>query len=95
MNNSPIISKFLKDFTNYRKKTNRAIVFSSRPFPNILRNRDNDEPFQQSGKQDSFRHILKSSASIYESSGSQFFRTTTRIKPGPDTFDESSLLWPF
>ena len=29
---------------------------------------------QQSGKQDPFRRILKSSATMYESSGSQFFR---------------------
>ena len=27
------ICKFLKDFTNHRKKTNRVVVFSSRPFP--------------------------------------------------------------
>ena len=25
---------------NHRKKTNRAVVFSSRPFPNILKHRD-------------------------------------------------------
>ena len=37
----------------------------------------------------SFRHILKSSASMYEHSGSQFFRTTTRILSEPDAFDES------
>ena len=28
-----IIHKFFKDFTNYRKKTNRVVVFSYRPFP--------------------------------------------------------------
>ena len=54
-----------------------------------------DETFQQSGKQDSFRHILKSSASKYESSGSQFFRTTTGIQSGPDLFDESSFVMTF
>ena len=48
----------------------------------------NDETFQQPGKQDSFRHIFKSSASMYESSGSQFFRTTTGTQSGPDAFDE-------
>ena len=31
-----IINKFFKHFINHRKKTNRAIVFRSRPFPNIL-----------------------------------------------------------
>ena len=28
---------------------------------------------------------------MYESSGSQFFRTTTGIQSGPDAFDESRL----
>ena len=54
-----------------------------------------DETFQQSGKQDSFRHIMKRSASIYESWGSQFFRTTTGIQSGPDVFDESSFVMTF
>ena len=39
--------------------------------------------------------ILKSSASMYESSGSQFFRTITGIQPGPDAFDESRLVMTF
>ena len=93
--NIPIIHKFFKDFTNHRKKTNRAVVFSSRPFPNILKYRTTNETFQQSGKQDSFRHILKSSASTYESSGLQFFRTTTRTPSRPDVFDESGFLMTF
>ena len=38
--NNPIIFKFFEDFTNHRKKTNRAVVFSCRPFPNILKYRD-------------------------------------------------------
>ena len=41
MINNPIIYKFFKDFTNHRKKTNRAVVFSCRPFPNILKYMDN------------------------------------------------------
>ena len=35
--NNPIIYKFFKDFTNHRKKTNRVVVFTCRPFPNILK----------------------------------------------------------
>ena len=35
-----LIFKFIKDLTNYRKKTNRVVVFSSRPFSNILKYRD-------------------------------------------------------
>ena len=36
-------------------------VFSSRPFPQqtFLNNGTTDETFQQSGKQDLFRHLLK------------------------------------
>ena len=56
--------------------------------PTFLNTGTTEETFQQSGKQDSFRHLLKSSASMQESSGSQFFRTTTGIQSGPDTFDE-------
>ena len=29
---------------------------------------------------------------MYESSGSQFFRTTNRIQPGPDAFDGSRFV---
>ena len=54
-----------------------------------------DETFQQSGKQDSFRHKLKSSVSMYESLGSQFFRTTTGIHSGLDTFYESRFFVAF
>ena len=32
---------------------------------------------------------------MYESSGSQFFRTTTGIQSGPDPFDESRFLMTF
>ena len=72
-------SKTFKDFTNCKKETNRTVVFSR----------------SKSGKQNSFRHILKSSAGMYGSSGSQFFRTTTGIQSGPDTFDESRFVMVF
>ena len=90
---SPIVHKSFKNFTHYEKKTNRAVVFSIRPFPNILKY--TDEPFQQYVKQGSFRQILRSSASIYESSGSQFFRATTGIQSEPDAFDESRFVMTF
>ena len=35
-----VIYRFFKDFSNHRKKTNRAVVFSSKPFPNTLKCRD-------------------------------------------------------
>ena len=93
MINSPIINKFFKDFTNHRKKTNKAVVCSCRPLPNVLKycKGTTDEIFQQLGKQNSFMDTFKSSASMYESLGFQFFRTTTGIQSGPDTFDKSRL----
>ena len=40
--NNPIIYKFFKDFINHRKMTNRAVAFSSRPFPEIFKYRDHE-----------------------------------------------------
>ena len=92
MINNPIIYTFLKDFTNHRKKTNEAVVFLS---PTFLNKGTTDETFQQSRKQKSFRQILKSSASMYESLGSQFFRTTSGKQPEPDAFYESRFVMTF
>ena len=87
MMNNLIIYTFFKDFTNHRKKTNWVVVFSCRPFPTFLNTRTTHMTFQQSRKQDSFRYILTTSASMYETSSIQFFRTTTGIQSGPDAFD--------
>ena len=46
-------------------------------------------------KQGFFRHLLQSLARMYESSGLQFFRTTTGIQSGPDAFDESRFVMIF
>ena len=79
---STIFYKFFKDLlTTERILTGRqflAVDLSS----TFLNTGTTDKTFQQSGKQDSFRHLLKSSASMYESSGSQLFRTTTGIHVG-------------
>ena len=63
--------------------------------PTFLNTETADENFQQSGKQDSFRHILKNSPGMYESSSSQFFRTTSGIQSGPDTLGKSKLVLAF
>ena len=82
--NNPIIYKFFKDFTNHRKKTNRAVVFSSRPFPNIkyrnLNTGTTDETFQESGKKRLLKTLIGEFSYMSESSGSQFFRTIIGIK---------------
>ena len=56
--------------------------FSKYIFPTFLNRGTTVETFQQFGKQLFFRHILKSSASMYESLGSQFFRTAIGIQSG-------------
>ena len=38
---------------------------------------------------------MKGSANMYESSGSQFLRTTTGIQSGPDAFDKSRIVMTF
>ena len=53
----------------------------------FLNTRSNNNTLQKSGKQDSFRDILENSASMYQSSDSQFFKTTTKIQSGPAAFD--------
>ena len=95
MINKCIIYQFFKGFANHRKKAKRAVVFSYTFSPAFLNTEATDETFQQSGKPDFLRHIWKSSARTYESSGSLFFRTTTRIQSGLDAFDESSLVTAF
>ena len=39
--------------------------------------------------------ICQGLASVYESYGSQFFRTTTGIKSGPDVFDKTRFVMTF
>ena len=80
---------FSKDFTNHRKKTNRRVVFSCWPFPN------HGWELSTMWKQDSFRHLLKISASMYQSLGSQLYRTTTGIKSGSDESDPSRSVMTF
>ena len=59
-----MIYKFFKDFTNQIKKTNRAVVLTADLSPTFLKTGTTDETFQQSEKQNSLRHLLKSSANI-------------------------------
>ena len=71
------------------------VVFSCRPFPTFLNAGTTNKTFQQPGKQDYLRHLLKSSASMQKCSGSQFFRTTIGIQSGPDAFDKSRFIMTF
>ena len=59
-----IVYKFFKGFTNHRNKTKQAVIFSCTPFPTLVKTGTTDKTFQQSGKQDYFRHLLKDSGSM-------------------------------
>ena len=93
--NGLIIQKFFKDFNNHKKILTGQQCLAVDLSQILLNTATTNETFQQSGKEDSFRHILKSSAGMYESSGSQFFRTITGKESRPDNFDESWLVMTF
>ena len=74
--NKAIIYKFLKKLVLTRERRQTMLQYLAAGLSlTFLNRRTTNETFQQSGKEDSFRHILKSSASMYSSSGLQFFRT--------------------
>ena len=52
-------------------------------------------PSKNLGKKDSLRHILKSSASMHESTSSQFFRNIIGIQLGRGFFCKSRLVMTF
>ena len=60
------IYRLFKDFTNNRRKTNRVIVLSCRYLTGILKHKNDTWNLPAIWKQDAFRHILKSSGSMYE-----------------------------
>ena len=69
-----------------RWSTILVVILSCRPFPNILKYRDHQWEIWK------IRHLLKSLASMWGNSGSQFFQATTEIQSGPDAFGESRFL---
>ena len=85
------ICEVFKDFTNHGKETNRAITLSSGPL-NISKCRDHRQDLPVIWKARFLQRHVESSASMYESSSSHFFRPTTGIQLGPDVFNESRLV---
>ena len=88
----PLFTSFLKTFlTTERRLTEQSFLAVDLSLI-FLNTGTTDETFQQSGKLDSFRHVLKSSSIMYESSDSQFFRTTTGIQSHSDALMKQGLL---
>ena len=65
----------------------KAVFLAVELSPTFLNRGTTNETFQHL-KNKIPSEILRNSASVYESSGSQFFRTMTGIQSGPDAFDE-------
>ena len=90
--NNTIILSFSENLLTTKRRLTGWQFLAVDITPTFLNTGSTDETFQQSGKQVSFGHIFKGSASMYENSGSQFFRTTTTIQLGPDAFDKLGLV---
>ena len=71
------------------------VVFSIIHYSNILEYRDHQWDLWTIWKKDSFRHMLKISARMYESSGSQFLRTTTSMQSRLNAFYKSRFAITF
>ena len=67
------IYKFFKDSTNRIRLIGWQFLAEDLS-PTFLNTGTTNETFQQCGKQNFLRHMLKSSASSYETSGSQFLK---------------------
>ena len=71
--NKLIINKFFKEFINHKKRTNRAVAFSCRCLPNILKYCYHIWNFPKIRRSRFIQaQIEKNSANTYESSGSVF-----------------------
>ena len=81
---------FFKDSTNHRIKINKEIVFSCRPFPNILKCRDHREDLPTIWK----TILLQTKFWRFQlvRTASKFFRNITGTQSGPDTVDESRFF---
>ena len=85
---------YFKEFNIHKWETNKTVVFSHRPLPNILKYRDHrwDLPavwatrFLQ-------MHMVFHSASIDESSGSNFFRNTTGKNQDQTPLTHQGWFW--
>ena len=73
-NSYEVAGLFIVDFPLGKRITVPFQYHSIALSPTYLNTRTSAEIFRQSGKQDPFRHILKSSASMYKDSSSQFLR---------------------
>ena len=86
---------FLKTLLTTERRVTGWQVLALYLFSTFLNTETNYETYQESGKQELFRHLLKISDSMYESSGPQFLRTTTKIQSGPKAFEESRSVMTF
>ena len=91
-----IIHEFFKDFTNHWIKTNMVVVLAEDLSLTFLSTGRWDLPQMRPSNnlEDYSWCILKRSAGIHESWGSNFFRNITGIQSVPDALMNQGCLWP-
>ena len=83
------IYKFFKDFTKHKKKTNMAIVFSCRPFPNI------QGPLMRPSTFWKTRHILKSLTKCMKVQAHNSLEPPLEYNQDQVPLMNQGSLWPF
>ena len=87
-----IRKKYFEDFNDNRKKNRKVVRLSCRPLHSILKYREHRWDLPTIWKI-VFLQIVKSSANIYESAGSLFFRTTTKYNQDQTPLKSQVWLW--
>ena len=95
MINNDIIYKFFKTLLTTEGRLTGWQFLALYFTPTFLNTGTTNETSKQFGKQGSYRHMLKSSARMYESSGSQFLRTTTSMQSRLKVFYKSRFAMIF
>ena len=90
----PLSTSFSKTLLTTERRLTGWLLLAADLSQIFLNTRTTGETFKHFFD-DSFKHLLKSSASVGEKSGSQFFRTTTGIQSGSDAFDKSRFVMTF
>ena len=70
------------------KKSSWLELFTTELSKTILNTKITNKIFQQSGKQDFFKHILKRWANMFQSLGPQLLKTNNGIKSRPEMLED-------
>ena len=86
-----MIYKIFKDVTNIKRRRKRPYFLAAYLLQTFLNTGSIDETFKQSY----FKHILRGSANVYESSDQKLWNTMAGIYSEPDPIAESRVVMTF